>query len=424
MNATFSLLLLVLVGLFGVGCSGEDDAFSQNRSSDDDYQDRSSQQSAQPAGFSSEATPSEVAAPRLDRIHLRRYTEPREQAFSFEAPDGWRVEAQLLRRSPTKYRGWTTITSPDGKIRIASGQPEHHAFVEPSQMTPSMDLREGATMGDVIVARYQSALAFGEQNLRAIADGCSGLQITGRTERPDEAQRQQAKARREAQTPKEADWANRMHVNAAEIAFTCQGPDGPLEGRAVAATTRLKHTGSTGWSGGLRGYLAPPGRSEDAYRIMEHAAQTQQQNPQWWARQRQAYLAQQQANQQFHQSQMQASQQAHQQRMAQNQASFNAHQQRMADQRAAFDAQHQAWRNNQATQDRMHDQSIGSIRDETRVWDTHTGRAYDVPTGSDGYYIDNTGSAIIGTPGYAGNPDPTTYDPMVEGYDYDDESNN
>ena len=239
--------------------------------------------------------------------------------------------------------------------------------------------------------------------MQAIAGECGGLQITSQQERPDEAQRQEAKARREG------DWVNGARMNAAEVIFTCQGPSEPVEGRAIASTMRLERPGvGATWSGSLRGYLAPPHRAEVAYQIMEHTAKTQQTNPQWKARQRQTQ-----------QAQMQASQQTHQQRMAQLQNSFNAHQQRMAGQCAAFDARNQAWQANQAAQDRTHDQFIGSIRDETRVWDTNTGQAYDVPTDSDGYYIDNSGSTIVGTPGYVENPDPTTYDPMYEGYDYD-----
>ncbi len=351
-------------------------------------------------------------------LRFRRYIEPHEQAYAFDAPDGWNVAAPLIRLSSTITRMWKVVTSPDQQVYVVSGLPPQYLFMEPNQMTMMMGLREGGTTdGVTYVARYQDARTFAGHNVQAFTHGCRNLSITGERARPDEAQRLEHKARREG------DWVNGAQIDAAELAFTCEGPYGPAAGGFIAATIRIAMPGVTTWVGEVRGFIAPPDRANEAYRVMEHITLTHQTNPHWKARQRQA-----------HQAKMQASQQAHQQRMAQNQAMFNAHQQRMAqnqaafdatqrsfaDERAAFDAGVQSWQQQQRVQGQLNDQFTGYLRDETRVWDTSTGQSYDVPVGSDHYYIDDTGSTILGTPDYMDNPDPVRFNRMYEGYDFDD----
>lgn len=422
MSTKRTLLLLTLVGLLGAGCASEDDAYTNSypdeAMSNDAFPDQRGTQPLETAfGTQNDARLHQAAArPRGDN-RFQRYTEQREQAYSFEAPAGWNVQAQIIRRSPTSYRLWNVVNSPDGQIHIVSGLPPQYVFIEPNPTMAQLGFGEGSSPdGNLVIARYQRAATFAQYHAQLFTQGCRNLQIIGQRERPDDARRLVQKAQ-EAGT-----WISNSSVDAAEVHFTCEGPQGPLEGRLATTTTRMQIAGGVSWVGGVRAYLAPPSRSEEAYQIMEHMEMTQQTNPQWRMRQQQAQQAQTQANQQAHQQRMaqqQASFNAHQQRMAQNQAAFNATQQSFAEQRAAFDASVQSWQNNQVTQSQMHDQFIGSIRDETRVWDTNTGQYYDVANGSDNYYIDNSGSTIIGTPGYMDNPDPMNYNQMYEGYDYE-----
>ena len=360
---------------------------------------------AQLAGFGASggsAQSAPVRAPDVDGLRFRRYAEQNENAYSFEAPEGWTVRSQVLRRSATEYRTWDEITSPDGQVRLAGGLPDVYLFAEPGPMTQQMGWHEGSTIpgSTTQVARYQDGTAFARRHVQTIAGGCGEVQVTAQQERPDEVQRQIEKAQREG------DWIPGIQMSAGEVRFTCQGAGGPMEGRVIAATGRLEQPGvGATWFGGLRGYLAPASRAEDAYRILEHVVRSHEPNPQWKARQRQAQQAQQQA-----------SQRAHQQRMAASQAQFNAHQQRMASQQQAFDARNQAWQANQNANDRQHDQFIDYLRDETNVVNPSTGQAYKVESGYDTYWQGNDGT-IVGTPGYVDNPDPTQYQQMYEGYD-------
>ena len=338
-------------------------------------------------------------APGLEGIRFRRYSEQNENAYSFEAPEGWDVQSQVLRQSATAYRTWDTFASPDGRIRMAGGLPEGAVFIEPGAMTQQIGLSEGSVMPgtSVRILRQQSPVDFGRQNMQAITGGCASVQITGQQPRPDEAQRQVEQAKQEG------DWSPIMQFEASELTFTCRDASGPKQGSLVATTLRMEVPGSgTTWIGSLRGYVATPDQADDAGRILEHIVRSAQSNPQWKAQQRQA---------------REASQRNHEQRMAQQrqawQAQSNAHQQRMAQNQRAFDAHNQAWQAQQNADSRQHSQFIDNLRDETNVYNPSTGQSYKVESGYDTYWQSGDGT-IVGTPGYVGNPDATEYSPLEQ----------
>ena len=357
--------------------------------------------SGSPGGALIQTSAASPSAPRIDGIRFRRYSEQNENAYSFEAPEGWDVQSRLLRRSALEYRIWDVIASPDGKIRMVGGMPEGSVFIEPNAMTQQIGLSEGSVMPgtSMRIMRQQTPVDFGRQNMQAVAGSCANVQITGQQPRPDAAQQAVERAKRDG------DWSPIMQFDAAEITFTCQDAGGPRQGSVTAVTLRMEVPGSgTTWIGSLGGYVATPDQADAADRIVKHMTRSTQSNPQWKAQQRQA---------------REASQRDHAQRMAQRrqawQAQSNAHQQRMAQNQRAFDARNQAWQAQQNANDRQHSQFIDNLRDETNVYNPSTGQSYKVESGYDTYWQSGDGT-IVGTPGYVGNPDVTEYNPLEEGY--------
>ena len=82
-----------------------------------------------------------AAGPRLDYV---RWQDPKENAFSVEVPRGWSVTGGMFRFAPVDTRGAVELTSPDGQIRITSGDAEISTHTVPTQILAMTGFREGS----------------------------------------------------------------------------------------------------------------------------------------------------------------------------------------------------------------------------------------------------------------------------------------
>ena len=91
------------------------------------------------------------------------------------------------------------------------------------------------------------------------------------------------------------------------------------------------------------------------------------------------------------QAQSQQSWAAHNQRMRNNQAAFNASQSAYQSNNDVSDIYHNMWKNQNASSDRMQEMSVRGIHETEIVTNPHYGQQYEVQSGYDRYFMNNSG---------------------------------
>ena len=237
--------------------------------------------SAQHAGRASSS-----GAKAAGQITFTTWNEPRENAYSISIPQGWQAVGGLYHLSATDVRSDVVVGSRDGQIRVRFGDSNLGTFIQPNQMMAYARLREGMyyRLGDgsqLLIERYltgqQAAQVYAQTY---VAKQCSGLQLASNGTRPDIAQIFGPKfapkvhlmrSSRPARSPSLARWAK------------------PQCGANSSWSTVLPVPGPSGiwYVYRLYGYLAAPGREQDAERVVERVVQSFRINPQWQAQQQQ-----------------------------------------------------------------------------------------------------------------------------------------
>jgi hypothetical protein len=217
-----------------------------------------------------------------------RWQDPRENAFSMEAPAQWRTNGGLFRFASVDVRSaWETV-SPDGQIRITGGDAELPPFTEPNQMLSFGGFHEGTWYSPgygvrMLVRRYIPGAVFAREYVTTrAARGCADLKLTETRDRPD------------AVSALNAIYAQyvpgmSLRLTAGEAAFTCRRKEGqPVNGYYFAGTQRTQAAGMPGglWTVEyLFGFLASEGKATLAQSVLDHMLASVQVNPQWAAMQ-------------------------------------------------------------------------------------------------------------------------------------------
>src|ERR1700685_3498114 len=63
-----------------------------------------------------------------------KFTDPLEQAFTLEVPQGWTVKGGMFRLGYSDHRQMVDMTSPDGKINIRVGDLSIPPYFVPNQL--------------------------------------------------------------------------------------------------------------------------------------------------------------------------------------------------------------------------------------------------------------------------------------------------
>jgi hypothetical protein len=124
------------------------------------------------------------------------FTDPTEQAFTIQAPQGWSVTGGVHRTSAWVATPWTIATSPDGASSIVVGDPSIPTnFTLPSQYSAAGSTAR-ATDGSVSpVQPYETGAQFAANYAQQVfGPSCSPLQPTGTGAEPALAQAAQARA--------------------------------------------------------------------------------------------------------------------------------------------------------------------------------------------------------------------------------------
>ena len=301
------------------------------------------------------------------------WTDPREGAFAVAVPRGWQVIGGTYRLSPTDVRYGLTMASPDGQIRVMNGDANIGAFIQPSQMLAMAGLREGGYygLGDGTRMEIRHFMP-GPQFVRAyaqafIARQCAGFQVQSNNARQDLATTFTQSAMNEG--------LGRLDMTAGDVSFTCNMNNIQVRGNYVAATTLLGQGQGSMWAVyRLYGYLAAPGREQEAEQAVTSALSTWEFNPQWEAQQRGiANSAVQQDN------------------MRSQQIQSRARQAIAEDQRKTSDTIMKGWEKRQKVYDEISRRQENAILGTLDVVDPQTGMQYKVSNFGDYHYMSNDG---------------------------------
>lgn len=234
------------------------------------------------------AAPGTAAAPGVPALQWTRWNEPRENAWSFEAPAGWNISGGLFRVASVDIRSAWQVLSPDGGVRITGGDPELPPFTEPTQMLAMTGFREGSWYSPgynvrMMVRRYVPGAAFAREYVARAARDCTDVVITDVRERPDAA---------EAINQVNRQYAGyvSIYLTAGEASFTCRQNGQPMRGYYFAGTQRTQAAGMQGgiWNAEhLAGWIAREDKVPLAQAVLNHILQSVQVNPQWAAMQQQ-----------------------------------------------------------------------------------------------------------------------------------------
>jgi len=198
-------------------------------------------------------------------------------AFTVEAPEGWRTQAQMFLPSLGDLRPEVLSESPSG-ILVALGDRHLGRFLQPTPGLQQMGAREGMSYQTpsgttMVIMRYLPGAMLGDW---LIPNKFPGARITARRERAD-LQQSLAAARYRAGN------AMNASLHAGEVEFEHQGKRGLL----VAATEFTPGFAAAGGEGAmwsviwLASTLAPKTQWDEALAATGHMAGTLRIDPRW-----------------------------------------------------------------------------------------------------------------------------------------------
>lgn len=240
------------------------------------------------------ATATAQQRPQAPAVKWTRFTDPREHAFTVEAPANWQTTGGAVRVGPLDVRKTIRTVSPDGGIRITGGDAEVPPFIEPNQMLEFTGFREGSWYNagygmNSLVRRYVPGQQFAREYVgRAVAKDCTGLQFTGGKDRPDADE-----PMNRLMAPLAAS-GGLMQVRSGEVRFTCVWNGQPAAGYYFAGSIRSGVAGSplAIWRVEyLYGYLARQQQEPQAQEALVHMLASFRDDPQWVAAQSRTAMA-------------------------------------------------------------------------------------------------------------------------------------
>jgi hypothetical protein len=134
-----------------------------------------------------------VSAPGV-AAGMTTFTDPTENAFTLQVPQGWTVKGGVQRASATAATPWVTAASPDGATTISVGDPSIPSFVLPSPTHPAGSSVQNASGATSAAQPYENGVQFAaDYAQRAYGQTCAPLQPAGTQAEPDLVQSAQAK---------------------------------------------------------------------------------------------------------------------------------------------------------------------------------------------------------------------------------------
>lgn len=198
--------------------------------------------------------PAFAAAPAQGLAHVSwtTFTDPYENAFKIEVPQGWRVAGGTLRKVSLLPNLVLRVLSPDRRTLIALGDADSAPYNAP-------------------IAARDYVRRFTE---RAMSGACSGLKIVNVSDLPDVEQLARSKS-----IGPYNQWS------AAQAAFSCTGERQTGMGGESIAVLQYMTTLRSGHAQILAAFVTTAGQHEAADQLLNHIVSSLQENPAWVAQQ-------------------------------------------------------------------------------------------------------------------------------------------
>ncbi len=207
---------------------------------------------------------------------FQRQTEPREQAYSVELPQGWRTEVGLFRAGAFDIRTETSAVTDGATIFL--GDRNLGNYLVPNQFMASLGFREGSLynpsgISSMTLLRYLPGAQLAQYWLER---RLPGARLVEQRDRPDLAQQT-------AQQRYRAGNVMRATLHAGELEFEFQGQ----RGQVIAITEVYPAADTHNWTVvSLYGYFAAPDKTPMAREALAHALSTLRLDLNWLVRER------------------------------------------------------------------------------------------------------------------------------------------
>ena len=325
--------------------------------------------------YGSTAATAAKSAPSAAQLRFTSWKEPNEGAYVTQVPQGWQVRGGIMRPDPLRLLDPVEMQSPDGKLYVFSGDPKLPVFKTPTRMEASLGMAEGSRNGAAILMRYRPAAQYLPTYLQQrFGQQCPDFRIETVQDQPQLAE--PANRQLAAGTAP----GSFQRVDVALASFRCGSGSKGMVQMATYITGSDGQMGTEGFGiwmvSGVAGFVAPPQRMVEAGQVVIKLLSARQINPQW-AQSNQQMVAQINTYSRQAAAEMSAQIARNAPSMASSSSGSSTTSTSLSD-----DLSRQ-WQN--------------STMDQTDVIDQSTGTRYKVESGSNYYWINQQGTAIVGT---------------------------
>jgi hypothetical protein len=364
-SAMLALTTSLLCALCLAGCGDDDD--------EDDDASAASPTTAASAPSQTNSTPDQATNGGIATNEvggMETVTDPMEDAFTVQMPEGWKNQAFLV-RIYDQHRSVGTALSPDEQTLLFFGDPKLPMYFEPSKVNPI--LRKWEHLQPLV--KYQSyvpAESYFTKYVKKKYGSLPGFRITGVAP--------SSKYQQMAERVLRKDWNGPLQVSTAHISFDYKDGGAERHAHIYGATYSI----GTVWMASVGG-ISTSGDPSQYTDLMLRVAESYQQKPEWTAKEEER-----------NQRMTAKLKEDHARNMATLRAMGERHQARMAALHAQADASMQNWYQRQAQSDSSHRRFLNYITEENTVV-TSGGKAFQVDNRYQRYYINKNDGTYIGT---------------------------
>jgi hypothetical protein len=307
----------------------------------------------EPASRGKNGASAAVATPAL-----RSWMEPHERAYTLSVPSGWQIGGGVTRQDATHYTSGVQALSPDGVAGVRIGDPRLADCTVPGPGMRGMPPAQG-TMRFCQAREARDVGASYVRGMLAHDLELSDIDVSA-TDRADLARRAEA-------IP--ASFGLRVLCSVAELRFRALRRGSPVTGAVVVKTTLFSAAQGQNFIAGtlssnVNAFWGPAERFAALARLTGTMEASQRINPVWW------------------QQTQQINAEIAQRTLAQMHAEAEAAQQQSWDRMAAADRR---------------SESVGYILSGTSKLSDGQGHTYEAKAGSNYYFLDASGTAVVGT---------------------------